>query len=241
MRIKIQGYFTILNSYGSQLQNIQAIISKSEYLAPEHLNVLNNVNSATQWITFLVLVVLPITLLLVYTVFQGSSYRLVYSDFKSILKDKKYFLRFLIMTVFYGLFMFLVFRFVLPDYNSQEIFASENALNNLLRESGLTLLFLFAGFCVAITYFALLRKDQIWNKTLNETFSMFIKKPLIILLNLIHYLFSFFRGLLVTSLVLSFALKEALFFSLGMNIILLLITNLVISSYKIYLVNKINE
>ncbi|MBI2109752.1 hypothetical protein HYT58_01105 [Candidatus Woesearchaeota archaeon] len=240
-RIKISEYGNILSNLSGKLQGLQESALNNSVNIAESMDLLNTVNSLTQNISFIAFVFLPLSILLIYVILQGLSYKITYSDFKNSLMDRKYFLRFLIVGFSYFLYIFLILKYVLPDYDNRTVFASEEALNNVLRSSSLILVLIFIGFCVAITYYALLKKERSWKETLGDTIERITKKPSIILLNLGAYLLGAFRLMVIGALIQSYISKEALFFSFTATIIAILVSSLVIAYYKNYLVRVINN
>jgi hypothetical protein len=184
-RNKIQGYLSSIQQYIPQLNEVQKLLQESTAVGNlEQSNILlESINSVMNEALFFGYFIMPLIMFILWTLFQGLSYKLISENNLNKILDYKYFIKFSILTLpFFILLTLATFQFLamfsdlVPYYGG--IFSPTIMLFIIIL--GPIILFYFL-----LIFYSLLNKNSLL-KTLKKGSSIAIKK--------IHILFPLYIG-----------------------------------------------
>ncbi|MCX6711944.1 MAG: hypothetical protein NT139_02825 [Candidatus Woesearchaeota archaeon] len=105
---KLKNYLLVLQSYGSELGTIENLQQKDIVASMKLDTILRTMESITSNALFFIYILIPIVLFLLWWIFQGINFKLVYENKVKKILDLKYFFRF----GFISILFFIVFTFI---------------------------------------------------------------------------------------------------------------------------------
>jgi|TARA_B100000315_G_scaffold94545_1_gene86917 hypothetical protein len=228
-RNKIQSYLKLIQQYIPQLDVVQSLLRESttlENLEQSNL-LLEKISSVMNEALFFGYLIIPLSIFILWVVFQGLSYKLISENNFSKILDYKFFMKFLILTLpFFIILTFAIFQFLamfsdlIPYYGG--IFNPTFMLFVITLGPLILFYFLFI-------FYSLLNNNSLL-KTLKKGFLIAIKK--------IYFLFPLYLGYLTIFILFLVAFLNNFVFYIGnfnaFSIINLVITIVLLIIYSYY-------
>ena len=228
-RNKIQSYLKLIQQYIPQLDVVQSLLRESttlENLEQSNL-LLEKISSVMNEALFFGYLIIPLSIFILWVVFQGLSYKLISENNFSKILDYKFFMKFLILTLpFFIILTFAIFQFLamfsdlIPYYGG----ISNPTFMLFVITLGPLILFYFL-----FIFYSLLNNNSLL-KTLKKGFLIAIKK--------IYFLFPLYLGYLTIFILFLVAFLNNFVFYIGnfnaFSIINLVITIVLLIIYSYY-------
>ncbi|MDP6642341.1 MAG: hypothetical protein QGF74_03110, partial [Candidatus Nanoarchaeia archaeon] len=205
-RNKIQSYLKLIQQYIPQLDVVQSLLRESttlENLEQSNL-LLEKISSVMNEALFFGYLIIPLSIFILWVVFQGLSYKLISENNFSKILDYKFFMKFLILTLpFFIILTFAIFQFLamfsdlIPYYGG--IFNPTFMLFVITLGPLILFYFLFI-------FYSLLNNNSLL-KTLKKGFLIAIKK--------IYFLFPLYLGYLTIFILFLVAFLNNFVFYIG--------------------------
>ena len=230
-RNKIQGYLQSIQQYIPQLNALESLLQESTAVGNlEQSNLLlNNISSVMNKALIFGYFIIPLVIFVLWILFQGLNYKIIFENKTNKILDYKFFLKFLVITLpFFVILTLAIFQFLFLFSDFVPYYGGNLNPNSLLY---LVIFGPIILFYLLYIFYSLLNDNGLI-KTMKKGFLLSINK--------IYYLFPLYIGYLIIFILFLVAFLNNFVFYIGnfnafsfVNIIITILLLILLSYYRI--------